>query len=228
VLTRSRVRREDLHSPASSARSTPDPELEELLRSRTRNEFTFTTIEHDITALQHAAASDDDETELRLFATAPNAAPQSHKIRLSSPSAGSGELGVKKPRSYYFAAPPTSEERQQLEAAAVDAATVLELSALPWPGCALPWKVRTISAVGLKKEVLVGHPPRLETVEEVARKRTRKGKKTRIALRKKTQATKEKRDEQAKLALPSPSTPRETKACKTTKMDEAWRVPKRQ
>jgi hypothetical protein len=194
------VRREDLHSSASSARSTPDPELEELLRSRTRNEFTFTTIEDDATVLQDAAASDEDETELRLFATAPDAAPQNHKIRLSSPGVGDGELGVKKPRSYYFAAPPTSEEMVKLQAAAVDAATVLELSTLPWPGCALPWKVRTISAAGLKKEVLVGHPPKLVTVQEAPHKRTRKGKKTRIALRKRTQATKEKREELAKLA----------------------------
>jgi hypothetical protein len=194
-----KVRREDLHSPPSSARSTPDPDLEALLRERSRNHFhlTFTTVEHAVPA---PADDDDDETELRLFATAPNAAPQSHKIRLSSPSAGSGDLGVKKPRSYYFAAPPTSDERRQLEAAAIDATTLLELSALPWPGCALPWKVRTISALGLKQDVLLAHPPRLATVPDGARKRARKGKKTRIALRKKTQATKEKREDQARLA----------------------------
>jgi hypothetical protein len=125
-----KVRREDLHSPPSSARSTPDPDLEALLRERSRNHFhlTFTTVEHAVPA---PADDDDDETELRLFATAPNAAPQSHKIRLSSPSAGSGDLGVKKPRSYYFAAPPTSDERRQLEAAAIDA---------PCPGRCAPYQ----------------------------------------------------------------------------------------
>jgi uncharacterized protein YbaP (TraB family) len=64
----------------------------------------------------------------------------------------------------------------------------------------LPWKVRKLSAAGMKKEVLVGHPPRLVAVEEAISKRTRKGKKTRIALRKKMQATKDKREEQARLA----------------------------
>jgi hypothetical protein len=200
------VRREDLHSPASSPRSTPDPELEELLRSRIHDAFTFTTIDIDIAndtaGREDAANSDPDETELRLFATAPNAAPTTHKIRLSSPGADSGDacFVVKRPRSYYFAENPTSEEASRLQAAAVDGKTVLELSSQPWPGCALPWKVRTISPAGLKKEVLVGHPPKLATVAEMLPKRTRKGKKTRIALRKKTQTAKEKREEQARLA----------------------------
>jgi hypothetical protein len=109
-------------------------------------------------------------------------------------------LIVKKPRSYYFADDPTTDEAQKLRAAAIDAKTIFELSNQPWPGCALPWKVCNISAAGLKKEVLVGHPPMLAVVEEIVQKRTRKGKKTRIALRKKMQATKDKREEQAKLA----------------------------
>jgi hypothetical protein len=139
---------------------------------------------------------------LRLFANTSTDAPTTQKIRLSSPGAGSGEprLIVKKPRSYYFADEPTTGDVQKLEAAAIDAKTIFELSNQPWPGCALPWKVRKISATGLTKEVLVGHPPMLAVVEEIVQKRTRKGKKTRIALRKKMQATKDKREEQAKLA----------------------------
>jgi predicted ribosome quality control (RQC) complex YloA/Tae2 family protein len=107
---------------------------------------------------------------------------------------------VKKPRGYYFADKPTSEEEQRLKAAAIDGKTIFQLSNQPWPGCALPWKVRHISAAGLRKEVLVGHPPQLAVVDETEHKRTRKGKKTRIAIRKKTQATKDKREEQAKAA----------------------------
>jgi hypothetical protein len=107
---------------------------------------------------------------------------------------------LKKPRTYYFADDPTSEEELMLEAAAIDGKTILELSNQPWPGCALPWKVQNISAAGLSKDVLVGHPPMLVTVNESAHKRARKGKKTRIALRKKAQAIKNKREEQAKLA----------------------------
>lgn len=150
--------------------------------------------------------SDEEETELRLFAPPSNAPadapPQTHKIRLSSPAADSGEPGflVKKPRSYYFADEPTSDEEAAFQAAAVDGRSVLELSQLPWPGCALPWKVRTISPAGMSREVLLGHPPMLVTVDDRAQKRTRKSKKTRIATRKKLQATKEKLSEQARLA----------------------------
>jgi hypothetical protein len=198
-----RVRREDLESRASSPRSTPDAEIEELLRARIRNDFTFTTTETDTAILEDASKSDEDETELRLFATEPSTTgPTTHKIRLSSPGAGSGEPGflVKKPRSYYIADEPTSEGMVRSQSAAIDAKTILQLANQPWPGCALPWKVRHISAAGLGKEVLVGHPPRLVTVEERTHKRTRKGKKTRIALRKKYQATKSKEEDQARLA----------------------------
>ncbi|EAT90915.1 hypothetical protein HBH56_174630 [Parastagonospora nodorum] len=202
ALHSKRVRREELHSPASSARSTPDPELEELLRARLRNHFIFTTAETDDAALQDAVVSDEEETELRLFTTTSSSAPTTHKIRLSSPDAANGEPGflVKKPRSYYFADEPTSEDQLRLQAAAVDGKTISELSKLPWPGCALPWKVKKLSPAGFKREVLVGHPPQPATVEETIHKRARKGKKTRIALRKKMQANKDKHEEQARLA----------------------------
>jgi hypothetical protein len=210
ILTSARVRREDLHSPASSPRSTPDPELEDLLRSKTHTEFDFTTAENDV---QYAAHSDEDETELRLFAAPLNAAPQSHKIRLSSPGDDGGEPGLfrKKPRSYYFADEPTSEEEGAFQAAAIDGRSVLELSRQPWPACALPWKVRTISAAGMRQEVLVGHRPTLVTVEEKAHKRIRKGKKTRIAIRKKLQASKEKEGEKERLAREKEGALREKK-----------------
>lgn len=52
----------------------------------------------------------------------------------------------------------------------------------------------------MKKEVLVGHPPTLVTVDETMHKRTRKNKKTRIAIRKKLQATKTKQLQRAQLA----------------------------
>lgn len=166
---------------------------------------------------QDAAASDDDEeTELRLFATPANAAATTQKIRLSSPGAENAEPGfaVRKPRAYYFADQPTADEQRALQAAAIDGSTVLELSRLPWPGCTLPWKVSRITAAGLKKEVLVGHPPSLVTVEDAVHKRTRKNKKTRIAIRKKRTAMKEKREEQARLAKEKEEAEREKRTRK--------------
>jgi hypothetical protein len=73
---------------------------------------------------------------------------------------------------------------------------------VPWPGCALPWKVTTLTAAGMKKEILVGHcPVTLAIVEEKEHKKKRKGKKSRIALRKKMQAAREKEAAKAKLAV---------------------------
>ncbi|EOA88446.1 hypothetical protein ACJQWK_02159 [Exserohilum turcicum] len=209
-----RVRRDELHSPTSSPRSSPDPDLEELLRSKALTEFAYTTTAADDVAAGDAAAhSDEEETELRLFAAPSNAPSQTHKIRLSSPAADGGEpaILVKKPQSYYFADEPTSEEEAAFQAAAIDGKGVLELAKLPWPGCALPWKVRTISPAGMKREVLVGHPPMLATVEEKAHKRTRRSKKSRIAVRQKLQAAKEKESEQARLAQEKEEAEREKK-----------------
>ncbi|KAF1917971.1 hypothetical protein BDU57DRAFT_555690 [Ampelomyces quisqualis] len=200
-----RVRREDVLSPSASPRSTPDPELQGLLRSRLHDHFTFTfttATDADLPDAGHVDASDQDETELRLFANPASAGSATLKIRLSSPGAGSGEpsLAVKRPRSYYFADAPTGEDERRLQAAAMDGSTVLELADQPWPGCTLPWKVTTISAAGLHRNVLVGHARRLAHVLEPTHKRVRKGKKTRIAVRKRTQAAKDRREEQARVA----------------------------
>lgn len=207
-----RVRRDDLRSPDESPRSTPDRDIEQLLRQRISTEFAFTTTEESQDHVDDAPLSDDDEAELRLFAAPANAAPATLKVRLSSPGLdkgdGSGFL-VKKPHSYYFADEPTSDEELALQASAIDGHTVLELSRQPWPACAMPWKVRTITKDGIKKAVLVGHPPTLATVEELQHKRTRKGKKARIALRKKKQANKDKLEEKTRLAAEKEAAERE-------------------
>ena len=107
---------------------------------------------------------------------------------------------MKRPRSYYFADELSSEREAELRSIAVDGTAVKEMAKIPWPGCALPWKVTTISPAGLQKIVLVGHPPSLVTVTEHPPKKRRKGKKARIAIRKKLQAVKAKQEEREKLA----------------------------
>lgn len=182
------------------------------MRQRISTEYAFTTTELDDGHGPDAAQSDEDEAELRLFAAPANAAPATLKVRLTSPGLdqgdGSGFL-LKKPKSYYFAHEPTSDEELALQASAIDGSTVLELSRQPWPACAVPWKVRTITKHGIKKAVLVGHPPMLATVQERDPKRTRKGKKARIALRKKKQANKDKQEEKLKLAAEKEAAERE-------------------
>lgn len=211
MLGTRQISRKELDSPQSSRPSSPDPTLEQLFQSRISSQYTFEIAETDGIDANHVDHSDDDGIELRLFAGPSNAAPQTQKIRLESPGLDSGNPGfkVKKPRSYYFADAPTQEEQAALTAAAVDGKAVLQLAQQPWPGCTLPWKVRIISATGLKKQVLIAHPRQLLTVEEKIHKRTRKSKKTRIALRKRAQASKTKQEEKAKVALEKEEAERE-------------------
>ncbi|KAJ4287691.1 hypothetical protein N0V90_012394 [Kalmusia sp. IMI 367209] len=204
------IGRDELRSPASSPRSSPGPDLTEFLRSRIHTEFTFTTQDTEAEEPREDAAGSNDEAEIVLFA-GPKNTTQSQRVRLSSPGAGTGEPGllVKKPRSYYFADEVTSKQREEYKAAAVSGRDVLDMSKVPWPGCALPWKVRTITPAGLKKMVLVGHPPALVELEDQVQKRRRKGKKSRVAVRKKLQAAKDKQAELARLAQEKEETERE-------------------
>ncbi|PVI03890.1 hypothetical protein DM02DRAFT_640297 [Periconia macrospinosa] len=223
--TARRVGRNELHSPEESPRSSPDPDLTELLRSRSRNEYDFTNAITSTPDPQEEPDASEDEAELILFAGAPNTQQSSHKIRLASPEAASGEPGllVKKPKSYYFTQELSKDREEELRAAALTGDAVLEMSKIPWPGCALPWKVQTVTAAGMKKTVLVGHPPSIVTVEEKAHKKTRKNKKTRIALRKKLQAVKGKEAERARLAQEREEAERE----KRTKRNREKKVKKK-
>ncbi|KAF2015559.1 hypothetical protein BU24DRAFT_491791 [Aaosphaeria arxii CBS 175.79] len=197
-----RVRRDELQSPRLSPRSSPDPDLTDLLRSRSHNDYTFAAVDsNEQEDNVEGAQSDQEETELILFG-GPSGAPQQLKIRLKSPEPEAGDAGftVRRPRKYYFADELDSEREAQLKTAAVDGDAVLEMARIPWPGCALPWKVRAISAKGIRRTVLMDHPRKLVTVEEKIRKKKRKGKKTRIAMRKKLQARTGKEIEEDRLA----------------------------
>lgn len=221
------MRRDDLHSPVSSPRSSPDPEFAELLRSRAQGEFTFTTTNFpEVRSIDQTLEDEDEEAELVLFAAPTSgAAPQTHKIRLQSPDEGSGDPGfaVTRPRSYYIADEVDSEREAEYQAIAVDADTIMAMSKEPWPGCALPWKVRTISAHGIKKAILVGHPKMLVNVGEETKGRTRKSKKTRIALRKKTRAAESRKAEEERLKKEQEETERE----KRTKRNREKKVKKK-
>jgi hypothetical protein len=160
--------------------------------------------------------------ELQLF-SGPSTTSQMRKIRLSSPDAAAAEPGilVKKPRSYYFADDVTSERMDELHAAAVTGEAVLQMGKVPWPACAVPWKVTTVTATGMKKVLLLGHNPfTLVTVEEQERKRRRKGKKSRIALRKKVNAAHEKAAEKKKLATEKEEAEREKRTRRNKKARE--------
>ncbi|KAK8191056.1 hypothetical protein IWZ00DRAFT_267256 [Phyllosticta capitalensis] len=209
-----RVRRDELHSPASSPRSSPDPALADLLRAQLASRIDIELVDAPqpraiVEPSRDAddAASEDEELEFRLFAApagnaatdgaAAASAPQ--KIRIKSPDLESGDGGFinpERPRSYYFSGEPNEELRLQLDAAAVTGDQVMSWALQKWPGCALPWKVKT-TALDRKAREALGISGGNMT-EPATEKRKRKGKKARIATRTKLKAKAEAKEAQAK------------------------------
>ncbi|KAK8226965.1 hypothetical protein HDK77DRAFT_121080 [Phyllosticta capitalensis] len=210
-----RVRRDELHSPASSPRSSPDPALADLLRAQLASRIDIELVDAPqpraiVEPSRDAddAASEDEELEFRLFAAparnaatdgaaAAAAAPQ--KIRIKSPELENGDGGFvnpERPNSYYFYGQPNEELRRQLETAAVTGDQVMSWALQKWPGCALPWKVKTIALDRKAREALGISGGNM--TEPATEKRKRKGKKARIAIRTKLKAKAEAKEAQAK------------------------------
>lgn len=153
----SSIRRQDLYSTSPSPTpSTPDPSV----RARLRQEYVAAyqlpapleevlspvvqTI-HPTPAVGDIRAPDDDEAfEFRLFSrpvSKPNSSEQAcekpSRILIRSPSPVTGEPGFVQPRrpeKFYFATPPTVEQRARLEAAAVSADAIIAEQAHKWVG----------------------------------------------------------------------------------------------
>jgi hypothetical protein len=91
-------------------------------------------------------------------------------------------MNPERPREYYFRDSLSPEAEERIKFAAVTGEDVLGRSQTKWPGCSLPWRVTTILSSG--KPIQNASSKTLDQTE-VARKKRRKGKKTRIAIRKK-------------------------------------------
>ncbi|KAJ9641993.1 hypothetical protein H2199_005208 [Coniosporium tulheliwenetii] len=203
-----RIRRAELYSRQSSPRSSPDPALTELLRSRVQQDFD--TIEHPIQVQNNGenCEQSEDELEFRLFAAPPTVATSGlQRIRLRSPP-------------YYFTGELSQAELELLESVAVSGDDVIKRSRSPWPGSTYAWKVTVVSATG---------KVRRNTAEEVqpdkaVSKRKRIGKKHRIALRKKAQAEAEKKAAATRTAAEREATERE----KRTRRNRGKKVKKKE
>ncbi|KAF2084347.1 hypothetical protein K490DRAFT_68806 [Saccharata proteae CBS 121410] len=189
-----RVRREELYSPPSSPRSSPDAELTDLFRSRLQQDYEVAPTQplaESKSGVVGALSEDEDELEFCLFAPAATTADApTQKIRVRSPSPAAGDGGFVnggRPQSYYFAGEMTGSRRREFERIAVSGQDVLDRSKRAWPGCALPWKVRVVAPRSGK----LLQDPWKNAVERESKHR-RAGKKARIALRKKAQAQNEK------------------------------------
>lgn len=131
------------------------------------------------------ASDHEDEVEFRLFAPSAKAdkTARATKIRIRSPSVDERPPGLIYPeraRNYYFRDSLSPEAEEKIRKAAVSGDEVVARSRTPCPGAVLPWRVTTITVTGastpLSTHILSAH-------SDTARKKKRKGKKSRIAIR---------------------------------------------
>ena len=199
------VRRSELHS--SSSKSSPDTDLEQVFLQRLKEEdckviIPAPLLDNGGSAVEtrddaHNTAEEEQEFEFRLFARSAFNNPVS-RIRVRSPDLTDRPPGLvvpHRPNSYYFANEPNADAKARLASVAVSGSDVRLRSGIPWPGCFLPWRVVNITVSGKVLANLNKHVA-FESGESVPQKRKRKGKKARIATRKRVAAEKERlRDE---------------------------------
>jgi len=202
-----RVRRSDLNS--SSGESTPDPELQQLflerLSSREEKPSDTQSLLPDDSALRDGAQAiqgineHEEGLEFRLFApSSTQAGGNISRIRIKSPEPGNLVLISQRPNSYYFASELNSSQKLKLASSAISGEEVLLRSHTLWPGCYRPWRVITFKSSGKILRRLGEHAVAVLDEDDVQRKRKRKGKKARIAIRRKLVASKERMEKAAK------------------------------
>ncbi|KAJ4145584.1 hypothetical protein LMH87_004431 [Akanthomyces muscarius] len=130
--------------------------------------------------------------EFNLFSTASAGGPAGPaKVILEDENADLGDGAFVRPRplSHYAAKTPSAKQKEQYSYAAVTADDIVQWSAQPSWGMAMPWKVVSISATRKAKPGDKSVDILMENIDEAA-KRKRPGKKQRILLRqrKKTKA----------------------------------------
>ncbi|KAI5367967.1 hypothetical protein Slin15195_G031010 [Septoria linicola] len=196
------VSRADLQADQITPPSSPEiTQLEHL------QEFNFV---HHEELPDASAAPEDDENEFvfQLFAPAAGKTAESNgvaKIRLESPDLTDAEPGLLNPdrdSRYYFTGSPSSEELQTFALAAVDGQDVLTRSKSAWPGMAYSWKVLHVPTTKKQRRLLEPSNAMFAKLmgKESVPKRTRPGKKARLAVRVKLAAAKTKQEEKQKAA----------------------------
>ncbi|RDA95647.1 hypothetical protein CP533_1134 [Ophiocordyceps camponoti-saundersi (nom. inval.)] len=203
-----RVRREDLEASDDVSQSSLDDTNNAALRASLQAQLekslglelgdvrsSTDKVRNDVSTSQTSRALDNKENEagefeFRLFSTAGSA--PTVVLDVDEEAAGEGDIVVKRPPSYYFAIDLPDRLRQEYEVASVSGEDVLARSRCRSWGLELPWKVTTITTVAK------ANPDSGSTAESSANrkadKRKRPGKKTRIALRKRERAARERHD----------------------------------
>lgn len=188
------VSRADLRSPQSSPELDADPDAVAKLRNLRTFQY-----ENEAGDVAPAASNKndnptDDELDFQLFAPSNSAGDTAQKIRLKSPTppAEAGLIHPNRHSSYYFAGQPDAHKAAQYQAIALSGDKVVEMSKNSWPGAAYSWKVLHLPPSGESRSAKTSNQDcfgRLIGRHNEPRKRSRKGKKTRIMLRAKLLAS---------------------------------------
>ncbi|KAK0728127.1 hypothetical protein B0T26DRAFT_672712 [Lasiosphaeria miniovina] len=199
-----RVRRQDLYDSASDRQPSPgddgaEAELRAKLNARLSNLLAMDLRPPEAAASGVAQAAgdgsgehqDEDEFEFRLFSTS-GAAP---KVVLEDDSgARNGRPAIaQRPVSFYIRGELTPEEHERLRFSAVSGKDVLAGAQQRAWGLEVPWRVTKITIGTAQKRPKTGSQPSglSELAGEHSKKKTRPGKKMRIAARIKERAQKE-------------------------------------
>ncbi|KAM3423248.1 hypothetical protein BST61_g693 [Cercospora zeina] len=198
------ISRADLLAAEPSPPSSPD-----LLAIKSLQEFDF--VHHETLPDAHDQEQEngaEDGLEFQLFAPAAGKTENTSgiaKIRLDSPDLANAEPSLVNPNRdprYYFTSTPSPEEQQNFEAAAMSGQDIIAQSRNSWPGMAYPWKVLHLSKTKKQQKVLAPSDALFAKLVESqgVQKRTRPGKKARVAVRMRLAAAKAKQEEKQKAA----------------------------
>ena len=179
------ISRADLQLPESSPPSSP--ELTQISRI---HEFEFIH-NQELPDAEIPEEDIEDGFSFQLFAGGPTTIS---KIRLDSPDLADVEPGLlqpNRPSAYYFTSPTSPEEQQNFKVAAISGQDLISSSKIPWPGMSYSWKVTHIPFCTKRQRLLLQSSEQTYAkLHAAAAKRTRPGKKARIAGRIKLAAVK--------------------------------------
>lgn len=139
--------------------------------------------QHDSGAIDDADG--EDLVDFRLFASTKE--HPSTRIVLRSPTPQRGDSGfviTQRPHSRYFTGEITQTQSEQYRQAAISGEEVIAGLKTKYTGLALPWRVTVINSSAPSVATV---PPPVPTPSHPGSKRIRKGKKTRLAIRKRVE-----------------------------------------
>ncbi|KAF2206988.1 hypothetical protein CERZMDRAFT_102834 [Cercospora zeae-maydis SCOH1-5] len=187
----------------------PPPSSPDLPAIKGLQEFDF--VHHETLPDAHDQEREngaEDGLEFQLFAPSagnPENTSGIAKIRLDSPDLANAEPGLINPHrdpSYYFTSTPSPVEQQNFQVAAMSGQDIIAQSRNPWLGMAYPWKVLHLPQTRKQQNVLAPSDALFAKLvgSQGVQKRTRPGKKARMAVRTKLAAAKAKQEEKQKAA----------------------------